>query len=166
MLLLVVFTLSITPLTSFAQTGGTSGGGLQTGGSAGGGLQTGGTSGGGLNTCYNAFGDPYRCGTDPGDSTTNSGSVTIKNPLAADSITEFFLLIIEILLIFAIPLIVLFIIYAGFMMVTAQGNEEQLKTAKRALIYAIIGGLLILGARLILEVIQGTVAALQDPANR
>lgn len=92
----------------------------------------------------------------------SAGAVTIDNPLAANSITEFFLLIIEILLVFAIPLIVLFIIYAGFLIVTAQGKEEQITQGKRALIYAVIGGLLILGAQLILEVIQGTVAALQN----
>lgn len=88
-------------------------------------------------------------------------TVTINNPLAANSITEFFFLIIEILLIFAIPIIVLFIILAGFKFVTAQGNESQIGDAKRALLYAIVGGLLILGAFLILEVIQGTVASFQ-----
>ena len=87
--------------------------------------------------------------------------VCIQNPLRANSITEFFLQIIEILLIFAIPIIVLFIILAGFKFVTAQGNETTIGEAKRALLYAIIGGLLILGAFLILAVIQGTVASFQ-----
>lgn len=85
------------------------------------------------------------------------GAVKIENPLAFDSLTDFFLAIIEILLIFAIPIIVFFIIYAGFLYVTAQGNAEQVQKASRALLYAIIGGLLILGANLILSVIQSTV---------
>lgn len=105
------------------------------------GINTGGSGGGSATSCDGS----------------SSGSITICNPLRADSITDFFFAIIEILLIFAIPLIVFFIIYAGFLMVTAQGSQEQIMQGKRALLYAVIGGLLILGARLILAVIQGTV---------
>lgn len=90
---------------------------------------------------------------------SGGGGVSIDNPLRANSITEFFTQLIEILLIFAVPIIVFFIILAGFKFVTAQGNENTLGEAKRALLYAIVGGLLILGAFLILQVIQATVGA-------
>ena len=87
-----------------------------------------------------------------------SQSVSILNPLGeGTTITSFFLDLIQILLVFAIPLIVFFIIYAGFLMVTANGKAEQISKGKTALLYAVIGGLLILGANLILTVIQGTV---------
>jgi hypothetical protein len=83
---------------------------------------------------------------------------TLMNPLdGITSITGFFLAILDILLVFAIPFVVFFIIYAGFMYVTARGDTGKIQTAHNALLYAIIGGLLILGARLILAVIQGTV---------
>jgi len=82
----------------------------------------------------------------------------IVNPLRSDSITCFLLDIIQILLILAVPIIVFFIIYAGFKFVVAQGNETELIAAKRALFGALIGGLLILGASVILEVIAGTVS--------
>lgn len=85
------------------------------------------------------------------------GAAGIQNPLGNTTLTEFFLQIIEILLIFAVPIIVFFIILSGFKMVTAQGDTNQLTEAKRGLIYAIIGGLLILGAFVILDVIRGTV---------
>jgi len=87
--------------------------------------------------------------------------VTIDNPLRAQNLTQFLLDIIQILLVLAVPIIVFFIILAGFKFVTAQGNETELAKAKQALLYAIIGGLLILGAFVILEVIQGTVASFQ-----
>ena len=48
--------------------------------------------------------------------------------------------------------------YAGFLFVTANGNESQLTQAKNALLWSVVGGVIALGARLILEVIQGTVA--------
>jgi hypothetical protein len=97
-------------------------------------------------------------GTD-GDTGAGGGGVArIANPLGENStVTSFFLQIIEILLIFAVPIIVLFIIISGFNMVTAQGDTTKLTQSKRAFLFAIIGGLLILGAFVILEVIQGTV---------
>lgn len=60
-------------------------------------------------------------------------------------------------MIFAVPLIIFMIIYAGFTYVMAQGNETKVSTANRALLYAVIGGVIILGANVILAVIQGTV---------
>jgi len=81
----------------------------------------------------------------------------LVNPLKSDSLEEFLLDIIQILIIFAIPLIILMIIYAGFLYVLARGSEEQVTKATRAFTYAIVGGLLILGAELILQVVKGTV---------
>ncbi|HMA77990.1 MAG TPA: pilin [Candidatus Paceibacterota bacterium] len=93
----------------------------------------------------------------PAAQNRSGGSASIQNPLGDLTLTQFFLQIIEILLIFAVPIIVFFIILSGFKMVTAQGDTNQLTESKRAFIYAIIGGLLILGAFVILDVIQGTV---------
>lgn len=87
------------------------------------------------------------------------GSGTLTNPLKSTSIQEFLLKIIDVLLVFALPIIVLYIMYAGFLFVTAQGNEGQLHTAKSALLWSVVGGVIVLGARLIISVIQGTVTA-------
>lgn len=83
--------------------------------------------------------------------------VNIKNPLNVATVEDFFRAILAILLIIAVPLIVFFIIYAGFLYVTARGNEEKLTTANRALFYAILGGLLILGANILINIISGTI---------
>ena len=79
--------------------------------------------------------------------------------LPFSSLEELIVAILRIFITIAVPIIVLFIIYAGFLMVTANGKAEQIEQGKRALLYAVIGGLLILGANLILAVIQGTVGA-------
>jgi hypothetical protein len=99
--------------------------------------------------------DPYIGGVTGGD------PVSVVNPLEADNITQLFQDIIDILLVFAIPLIVFFIIYAGFLYVTARGNESTISKAHMALLYALIGGVLILGAKVLIEVISGTVDALR-----
>ena len=105
--------------------------------------------------------------TPPGNGgfTTPAGTenaVTVENPLVAESIVQLFETILDVLLIFAVPIIVFFIIYAGFMYVTARGNESTIKKAHMALLYALIGGLLILGARVLIEVVSGTVDAFRD----
>ncbi|MFM2374654.1 MAG: hypothetical protein RLZZ234_649 [Candidatus Parcubacteria bacterium] len=91
---------------------------------------------------------------------TGGSGTTLCNPLSFGSFGEFFIALIDILILFAIPIIVLMIIYAGFLYVMARGSEEQVTKASRALTYAVLGGLLILGAELILKIIQGTVSQL------
>lgn len=75
------------------------------------------------------------------------------------SLEELLVGILNIFIVLATPIIVLFIIYAGFLYVTAQGNAQQVQQATRALTYAIIGAVLILGAVAISEVIQATVSS-------
>lgn len=87
----------------------------------------------------------------------DSGSKSLDNPLEAESIIGFIFDIIDVLLIFAVPIIVLFIMYAGFLFVTARGNETQVTKAKSALLWAVVGGVIALGAKLIIEVLQGTI---------
>jgi hypothetical protein len=51
-------------------------------------------------------------------------------------------------------------VYVGFQFVAAQGNEEKLRTARNALIWTIIGGAVLLGAEVIMRVIQATANSL------
>jgi hypothetical protein len=96
-----------------------------------------------------------------GQATGGLSPTQLKNPIGYDDIKSFFLAILEIIIIFAVPIIVFFIIYAGFMFVTANGNAEKIKSARSAITWAIVGGLLILGAKILLDVIQATVDALK-----
>jgi hypothetical protein len=57
--------------------------------------------------------------------------------------------------------VVFFVIYAGFLYVKAQGNTEKLKEAHRAFLYTVIGAAILLGARLLAEVIDNTVNQLE-----
>lgn len=84
-------------------------------------------------------------------------SVELENPLAIGSIQDLLVAILNIVMILMIPVIVFFIIYAGFLYVTARGNAEQVKQATRALTYAVVGGILVVGAFAIAEIIKATV---------
>lgn len=84
----------------------------------------------------------------------------LGNPLASNTIEGFLLQIIDILLIFALPIIVFFIMYAGFLYVTARGDVEQIKKARTALTWSVVGGVIVLGAKVLIEVIKGTINAL------
>jgi len=84
---------------------------------------------------------------------------TLKNPLRFNSLESLIVGILNVLLVIAVPIIVFFIIFAGFSYVTAQGNPEKIKQASRSLTYAIIGGVLILGAVAISEILQNVVAS-------
>ena len=65
--------------------------------------------------------------------------------------------ILEIVLVFSIPIIVFFIIYAGFLYVKARGNPEQLAQANQALLFALIGGVIVLGGFAIVAIITSIV---------
>ncbi len=87
-------------------------------------------------------------------------SYNLQNPLKVNSIEDFLKLLITILLVFATPIIVFFIIYSGFLFVTAAGNETKLAKAKAALLWTIVGAVILLGANALLTIIINTVKQL------
>jgi len=92
--------------------------------------------------------------------TTPVESVELINPL--NNITSLEGLLVAILNIFItlmIPVIVFFIILSGFKYVTAQGNPNKIEEATTMFMYTVIGGVVILAAVAIAEIIRNTVAA-------
>ncbi|MCR4306787.1 MAG: pilin, partial [Candidatus Yonathbacteria bacterium] len=59
------------------------------------------------------------------------------------------------------PIAVLFIIYAGFLFVTAQGDPTKITKAKNAFTWAIIGTAVLLGAWVLAVAIGGTIGNLK-----
>jgi len=87
----------------------------------------------------------------------------ILNPLGTtgpNSIPVLIQKILEGVLKIGIPVIALAIIYCGFLFVKAQGKPEELKKAKEALLYTLIGAAILLGAWAIAKMISATVLAL------
>lgn len=84
-------------------------------------------------------------------------TVKLKNPLNVNSIEELLEAILGVVIVLATPVIVFFIIYAGFLYVTARGNPEQIKQASQALTYAVIGGVIVLGSFAIATIVGNIV---------
>jgi hypothetical protein len=83
---------------------------------------------------------------------------TLEDPLGGNATIESLLLkLFEIIMYVGIPVVAFFIIWSGFMFVTAQGNAEKLETARQRLLWTIIGAILLLGAWTISQAIKGTV---------
>ncbi len=60
----------------------------------------------------------------------------------------------------SLPIITVFIVYSGFLFVTAQGRPAQLETARRNFFYSVLGALLILAAWVLANLIGSTVTQL------
>ena len=97
--------------------------------------------------------------TDNGGNSSNPDEVlnlSLQNPLAGtiDTIPQLFQKIVEIIIKIGIPLVAMAIVYSGLLFVTARGSDEQLKKAKNAFTFAIIGGLILLTSWLVAEAIR------------
>ena len=87
--------------------------------------------------------------------------VKILNPLKnTETINELIKKILEGVIKIGMPVIVLAIIYCGFLFVSAQGKPESIEKAKSALLYTLIGAAILLGSWAIAQLITETVLAL------
>ena len=84
----------------------------------------------------------------------------ICNPLAACSFNALITSLANIAFAIGFPIAIMFILWSGFLFVSARGNEEQIKTAKKTFTWAIIGTAILLGAKVIAVGIQNTMLSL------
>ncbi|MCR4284186.1 MAG: pilin [Parcubacteria group bacterium] len=96
-----------------------------------------------------------------GVTTGSGGSSSLKNPLAVDSVSALVKAVAEIVMKIGFMVAVVFIIYSGFLYVSARGSEEKLKKAHSTFTWTIIGTAVILGAWTIAMVIESTVKSLK-----
>ncbi|MEX0918605.1 MAG: TrbC/VirB2 family protein [Candidatus Paceibacterota bacterium] len=87
-------------------------------------------------------------------------SITIQNPLQAQSFEQFLQDILSIVVQVGMPVIALGIIYSGFLFVTAGGNDTNLIKAKKTFLWVIVGAAIVLGAFVISSAIRGTIGQL------
>lgn len=95
------------------------------------------------------------------DDNNSGGDIPIANPLG-DTMTleELLAKILTFVFNIGVPIIILAIIWSGFLFVTARGNTEKLKKAKTAITWTMIGAALIIGARVLAEIIKNTIESL------
>lgn len=84
-------------------------------------------------------------------------AAALSNPLTATtSIPPLIDLIITAFMLITMPIVVVSIVYVGFLFVTANGNEEKLRKAKVLLFWTLVGAAIIMGAKLIGNIVLGT----------
>ncbi|MEK9160893.1 MAG: hypothetical protein AAB440_02565, partial [Patescibacteria group bacterium] len=81
----------------------------------------------------------------------------LVNPLKVGTVEELLALVLKAVVNIGTIVLVLMLVYVGFLFVVGQGNEEKISEAKKALMWTVIGGLDLLGAQAISLVIQSTV---------
>lgn len=91
-----------------------------------------------------------------------SGSVKLANPLSVDGFCGLIKLILDGVMIIGMPVAVLFIVFAGFRFIWARGNPHLLETAKKNLLYTIVGIGVFFGAWTIASLITNTINAVGE----
>lgn len=89
---------------------------------------------------------------------TSNTTIEIKNPLGnIDTIQEFVNKLLELVIQIGTPILVLAIVYTGFLFVKARGNSGELEKAKTSLWWTVVGAAIVLGAFVISSAIQATI---------
>jgi len=88
---------------------------------------------------------------------TGSG---LGNPIGYASIQALLTAILDIVVKIGVPVLVLALVWVGFMFVKAQGVPAELETAKKAFFYTCIGAGVVLGAKVIQEALCATIQGL------
>lgn len=83
------------------------------------------------------------------------------NPLKAKSLEDLVTTLVALFVKVGAIIVTIYVIYAGFLLVKAQGKPEAIKEGKKALTYALIGGLILLGAQTISTILKNTATSLQ-----
>jgi hypothetical protein len=85
-------------------------------------------------------------------------SLKLTNPLGSiDTLPKFIVAILKVVIAVGFPVLVLMIVYSGFLFITAQGNKESVEKAKKAFTWTVIGGAVLLGALAIAELLRATI---------
>lgn len=118
----------------------------------------------GMNTGV-VWADTPTGGVETKPSTPSSG-VTVKpvsqsverlqNPIKSDDLKSLLASLVDLAIVLGTIVAVFMFIWIGFQFVTAQGDEGKIKDAKGWFTYAVIGTAILIGSKVILEVIKST----------
>jgi type II secretory pathway component PulF len=92
----------------------------------------------------------------PGVVDAQASGVSFPNPIGKNNINEILTAVLDFLTAIGAVLAVLFTVYAGFLFVTARGDEGAITKAKQTLFWTLVGALVVLGAYALAGVIENT----------
>lgn len=88
---------------------------------------------------------------------STGGGSGLSNPICTTNLSVFLANLLKLVAQIAFPIIVLFLVYVGFLFVSSQGNPEKIKEARNYFMWAVVGALLVLGAQALSMAIKATV---------
>ncbi|MBU4479967.1 pilin [Patescibacteria group bacterium] len=87
----------------------------------------------------------------------SSGS-SLQNPLGGiDSLESLVVALLKVFVAIGTPIAVLFLMYSGYQFIVARGNPTKIQDAQKALMWTIVGIVILLGAELLSEIVKGTI---------
>lgn len=89
-----------------------------------------------------------------------AGRIAFNNPIEANEISELITLLLRSVSRVGAAVVVMAVIYSGFLFVKAQGDPGELEKAKKTLLWSVIGGVILLGAEALAAVISQTATGL------
>jgi hypothetical protein len=92
----------------------------------------------------------------------NTTSAVNLNPLGHTDLLKFLVDLLDVVIKIGMVLMVIMFVWTGFQYVTAGGNTTKIATAHKAFMYAVIGAAIVLGAFIIINVLQGTINAVKQ----
>lgn len=88
-----------------------------------------------------------------------AGTLTNPTPGGGVTLQDFIYLLIEIVQMVGIPMLVVAIIYAGFLLMTAGDNETQRTKGKKWIVWVVVGAVIVLGAQVLADMVYTTAGA-------
>lgn len=94
-------------------------------------------------------------------------TVAVENPLGNDKkeIKDIVASILNVLMDIVLPIVIVMVIYSGFLYVMARGKPEAIETAHKTLTWTLIGAAILLGAQLISTILIDTVSNISKDAG-
>ena len=90
---------------------------------------------------------------------------TYENPisgaLGVTTVDQFILALVDLVFLIGMPIVVIFIIYSGFLFVTGGDNEAKIAKARTTFLWTIVGAIVLLGAKAIGLAVEATVTSLK-----
>ncbi len=99
--------------------------------------------------------------TATGNIPTDGSSLTFTNPIKVDSIDDLLTTLLKVAGRIGAIVAVFFFIYAGFLYVTARGDEDSITKAHETLKWTAVGTAVLIGASALAAIIQSTVNSLK-----
>ena len=104
--------------------------------------------------------------TDQALSDSISAKINLVDPLKSTTdLNGFIKNILDGVVLILTPVLVIMVVYSGYLFVSAQGKTEKLTEAKKALMYTLVGAAIVLGAVGLQRIIGNTVNAIAPIAQ-